>query len=84
MSLSGGRMRNKLVQFFTALPMLLMSMAALADYKLNLQTPNTALGHTIFDLHTVITWICVVIFVVVFGFMFYAIYAHRKIGRAHV
>ena len=57
-------MRNKLAQFFTALPMLLMSMAAFADYKLNLQTPNTALGHTIYDLHTIITWICVVIFVV--------------------
>ena len=48
------------------------------QYKLNLQTPNTALGHIIFDLHTIITWICVVIFIVVFGFMFYAVFAHRK------
>ena len=71
-------MRNKLAQIFTALPMLLLSMAAFAEYKLNLQTPNTALGHTIYDLHTITTWICVVVFVVVFGFMFYAIYAHRK------
>ena len=57
---------------------LLAPAAAFAEYKLNLQTPNTALGHTIYDLHMVITWICVVIFVVVFGFMFYAVYAHRK------
>ena len=71
-------MRNKLAKIFAALPMWLMSMAAFAEYKLNLQTPNTALGHTIYDLHSVITWICVVIFVVVFGFMFYSIYAHRK------
>ncbi len=75
-------MRNKLAQIFAALSkaaMLLMIPAvAFAEYKLNLQTPNTALGHTIFDLHTIITWICVVIFVLVFGFMFYAVYAHRK------
>ncbi len=57
---------------------LMIPATAFADYKLNLQTPNSALGHTIYDLHTIITWICVVIFVVVFGFMFYAIYAHRK------
>ena len=75
-------MRNKLAQIFAALSkaaMLLMIPAvAFAEYKLNLQTPNTALGQTIFDLHTIITWICVVVFVLVFGFMFYAVYAHRK------
>ena len=83
-------MRNKLANIYTALSsgynraMLLMAMlfivpaAAFAEYKLNLQTPNTALGDTIYDLHTIITWICVVIFVLVFGFMFYAVYAHRK------
>ena len=81
-------MRNKLANIYTALSsrciraMLLMGLllpaAAFAEYKLNLQTPNTALGGTIYDLHTIITWICVVIFVLVFGFMFYAVYAHRK------
>jgi len=78
-------MRNKLVHNltakFTALSawlMLLASPAAFADYKLNLQTPNTALGHVIYDLHSIITWICVVIFIAVFGFMFYAVFAHRK------
>ena len=75
-------MRNKLAKIFAAWStwtMLLMVPAvAFAEYKLNLQTPNTALGHTIYDLHTIITWICVVIFILVFGFMFYAVYAHRK------
>ena len=56
----------------------LIPAAAFAEYKLNLQTPNTALGQTIYDLHTVITWICVVIFVAVFGVMFYAVFKHRK------
>jgi cytochrome c oxidase subunit 2 len=69
-------MRNKLAKIFAAL--LMAPTMAFAEYNLNLQTPNTALGHTIYDLHTIITWICVVIFIVVFGFMFYAIYAHRK------
>ncbi len=78
-------MRNKLGKTLTAISaafatamLMLMPALAFADYKLNLQTPNTALGSTIFDLHTVITWICIVIFVVVFAFMFYAVYAHRK------
>ena len=69
-------MSNKLAGIFAAL--LMAPAAVFADYKLNLQTPNTALGHTIYDLHSIITWICVVIFIVVFGFMFYAIFKHRK------
>ena len=52
--------------------------AALADYQLNLPLPETALGREIYDLHTIITLICVVIFVGVFGFMFYAVFKHRK------
>jgi cytochrome c oxidase subunit 2 len=54
------------------------SFAAWADYKLNLQTPHTLLGEKIYDLHTVITAICFVIFVGVFGFMFYSVFKHRK------
>ncbi len=77
-------MRNKLAKIFAALTTaatamsLMIPATAFADYKLNLQTPNSAIGHTIYDLHTVITWICVAIFIVVFGFMFYAVFAHRK------
>ena len=44
----------------------------------NLQTPNSIIARNIYDLHTVITLICVVIFVGVFGVMFYSVYAHRK------
>jgi len=51
---------------------------ALADYQLNLPLPETALGREIYDLHTFITVICVVIFIGVFGFMFYAVFKHRK------
>ncbi len=54
------------------------SVAAWAEYKLNLQTPQTLLGEKIYDLHTIITVICFVIFIGVFGFMFYAVFKHRK------
>jgi len=77
--LFGGSMGNKLVKLFAVWSALALTPAvAFAEYKLNLQTPNTALGHEIYDLHTDITWICVVIFVIVFGFMFYSIFKHRK------
>lgn len=46
--------------------------------KWNLQPPNTVLAQDIYDLHTIIMIIITVIFVGVFGFMFYAIVKHRK------
>ena len=54
------------------------SLAAAAPARYNLQDPNTLLGEDIYDLHTLVLWICVVIFIGVFGFMFYAIVKHRK------
>ena len=44
----------------------------------NLQTPVTPVAREIYDLHLLMLWICVVIFVGVFSVMFYSIYAHRK------
>lgn len=55
---------------------------AAADYRLNLQPPVTPVGREILQLHDAIFIICVVIFVGVFGVMFYSIYAHRK-SRGH-
>jgi cytochrome c oxidase subunit 2 len=56
----------------------MMSGTAFAEYGLNFQTPVTELGHEIYNLHMLIFWICVAVFVVVFGVMFYSIFAHRK------
>ena len=39
---------------------------------------TVALGQEIYDLHTLILWICVVIFIGVFGVMFYSMLKHRK------
>ena len=44
----------------------------------NLVTPQTVIAREIYDLHTLILLICCVIFVLVFGAMFYAIVVHRK------
>jgi len=44
----------------------------------NLQTPVTPVAELIYDLHTLMMIICFVIFVAVFGVMFYSIFKHRK------
>jgi cytochrome c oxidase subunit II len=56
----------------------LAPLTAFADWKMNLQAPNSAIAQQMFDLHTLITVVCVVIFFAVFGVMFYSLYAHRK------
>ena len=58
--------------------LLALSGAAHAAYELNLQPPVTKVAEQIYDLHMVMMWIILVIFVGVFGVMFYSIYAHRK------
>jgi len=58
--------------------LLALGSAAAAASRYNLQDPNSALGQEIYDLHTLVLWICVVIFVGVFGMMFYAMFKHRK------
>ena len=44
----------------------------------NLPPPHSVIATQIYDLHTLIMWIIVAIFVVVFGFMTVAIVKHRK------
>jgi len=51
---------------------------ALAAREWNLQTPVTEIARQQNELHTFIFWICVVIFVGVFGVMFYSLFKHRK------
>jgi cytochrome c oxidase subunit 2 len=55
-----------------------VSGAAQAAFDWNLQTPVTPLARQMYDLHTFIFWICVVIFVGVFGVVFYSMLRHRK------
>lgn len=49
-----------------------------ASFPLNLTEGVTPASHAIYDLHMTIFWICMVIGVVVFGIMLYAMLYHRK------
>ncbi len=51
---------------------------ACAEWRLGLQDQKTAVGEAIYDLHNAVVLICLVIFVGVFGTMFYAVWKHRK------
>jgi cytochrome c oxidase subunit 2 len=54
------------------------SPAAVADYAYNLQAPASQVAHDVFQLHNLIMLVCLGIFVVVFGAMFYSLIKHRK------
>ncbi len=56
----------------------LASGGADAEFALDLQAPVTPIAQQMYDLHVYIFAVCVVIFVVVFGVMFYSIFKHRK------
>lgn len=71
-------MRNKSVAA-------LMGMSALAFYssmavgsKYNFPEPQSVIAQDIYDQHIVLLWICLVIFIGVFGVMFYSVLKHRK------
>ncbi|MFZ6862887.1 cytochrome c oxidase subunit II [Undibacterium sp. Ji67W] len=49
-----------------------------AVLQLNLQTPVTQIAEQIYSIHNLMLIICLVIFVAVFGVMFYSILKHRK------
>ena len=53
-----------------------------AILQLNLAEGVTAISRGQHWIHNVLLWVCAVIFVVVFGVMFYSIWAHRK-SRGH-
>src|SRR5512135_1252050 len=46
--------------------------------RYNLQTPVTTIADQIYSLHTMMLVICALIFIAVFGVMFYSIWKHRK------
>ena len=65
----------------SALPIIIISLfanSAYADYQFNLQTAATPIATEIYDLHNLILLVCLIIFVIVFGVMFYSLYKHRK------
>lgn len=61
-----------------ALAALMSAATWAAESKYNLPTPQSEVAREMYDLHILIMWVCVGIFVVVFGAMFYSIWKHRK------
>jgi len=66
-----------------ALSMLALSGLAMADdwkarSQFNMRAGVTDISHAVYDLHMWILWVCVVIGLLVFGAMFYSMFAHRK------
>jgi cytochrome c oxidase subunit 2 len=57
---------------------LAVSRPALADWAFNLQTPASEVAEHVFQLHNLIMLVCLGIFIVVFGAMFYSLFKHRK------
>jgi len=76
-------MSGKFVRAAAGLAMAAPSAGAQAAYQLNLQTPASKVGESVYELHTIILLICVAIFVGVFGALLYSLYAHRK-SKGHV
>lgn len=55
-----------------------MTSSAVAVQPWNMPEGVTEVSHVIYDLHSLVFWICVVICIGVFAVMFYSIFAHRK------
>ena len=69
---------NKKAIFFVGAVLSLVAGGAQAAYALNLHAPVTEIARQIYDLHMLIVYVCLAIFVVVFSIMFYSLYKHRK------
>ena len=49
-----------------------------AGWNLNMPRGVTEVSQAAYDIHMIMIWVCTVIGVLVFGFMFYIMFAHRK------
>ncbi len=71
--------KSQIKSRMAAAAMALVALPAVAsDRQYNLAEPVTDIARQIYDLHTLMMIICLVIFFAVFGVMFYSIFAHRK------
>lgn len=72
---SGIRLAGKIT---TLLALMTIAPAAFADMVLNLRRGVTDISQTVYELHMLILWVCVVIAIVVFGVMIVSIILHRR------
>jgi cytochrome c oxidase subunit 2 len=71
---------HTLLSFIKKLTVFLLFIApsVYADWQLNLREGVTEISRSVYSLHMIIFWICVVIAVVVFGVMLWSVVYHRK------
>ena len=67
-----------LLSLVVSLPLAGSAAAESAARQLNMPQGVTEVSQVAYDIHMIMMWICTVIGVGVFGFMFYVMYAHRK------
>lgn len=75
-------MRMLAIRALALCGLVLFPVVSMADWTMNMSPGVTQTSNDIYGLHMTILWICVGIGVVVFGIMFWSIFAHRK-SRGH-
>jgi len=71
-------MGSKVTATLAGISTLFLPGMAAGAYQLNLPAPQSGIAAEMYDLHTMLLWICLVIFVAVFGVMLYSVINHRK------
>jgi cytochrome c oxidase subunit 2 len=69
------------LKFLRASGLVLAALActrAFADYAVDILTPASPMAQDAYDLHWGIMWVCVAIFFIVFGAMFWSVFKHRR------
>ena len=64
--------------WLSGLLLLALSGTVSAGWTYNMPRGVTEISRSVFDLHMLIFWICVVIGIIVFGIMFWSMFMHRK------
>ncbi|MDH5516317.1 MAG: cytochrome c oxidase subunit II [Gammaproteobacteria bacterium] len=67
-----------LLRTFKVLSLMFVSTELFAAAQMDLTPGVTAISQEVYELHTLILWICVIIGAGVFGVIFYSMFAHRK------
>ncbi len=67
-----------LLRTIKALSLMFVSTELFAAAQMDLTPGVTEISQDVYDLHTLVLWICVVIGAGVFGVIFYSMFAHRK------
>jgi cytochrome c oxidase subunit 2 len=57
---------------------MLAATSALADYHYDILEPASPMAQNAYDLHFGVLWVCVAIFFIVFGAMFWSVFKHRR------